>query len=104
MKKNITPGWKFAAIVVEGERVVLHGRNVWDAEWVASREPRITVKHPEYPRQRHQARVYDLASDPPVRFAAGAFSNGVWGFFLPRGERGVRERTRLRWWRLRHRT
>ena len=31
MKKNITPGWKFVAIVVEGERVVLHGQNVWDS-------------------------------------------------------------------------
>lgn len=104
MKKNITPGWKFAAIVVEGERVVLHGQNVWNAEWLASSEPPITVKHPEYPRQRHQADVYDLASDPPVRFAAGEFSNGVWGFFLPKGNCGGSERTGARWWRLRRRT
>jgi hypothetical protein len=28
--------------------------------------------------------VYEMTgSAPPIRFAAGEFSNGVWGFFVP---------------------
>jgi hypothetical protein len=45
---------------------------------------RITVAHPSYPAQRHMMQVYVL--DPehagPV-FAAGEFSNGVWGIYVP---------------------
>ena len=37
------------------------------------------VAHPQYPNQRHPVNVYDVAgTDPPVRFFAGEFSNGVW--------------------------
>jgi hypothetical protein len=43
-----------------------------------------SLSHPQYPAQRHVMSVYEVAdSDPAVRFAAGEFSNGVWGFYVP---------------------
>ena len=80
---KITPGWMFVAIVVEGEAVSLLGQNPWPLQWSSSGEPPITVAHPSYPSQRHEMSVYDLESTQSIRFAAGEFSNGVWGFYVP---------------------
>ena len=79
----VTPGWKFVAIVIDGDSVSLHGHDPWPLKWVDTREPAITVAHPSYPLQRHRMSVYDLPTSPPVRFAAGEFSNCVWGFYVP---------------------
>jgi len=44
----------------------------------------ITVAHPSYPAQRHTMFTYEaVAPSGTVAFAAGEFSNGVWGFFVP---------------------
>lgn len=83
---DITSGWKFAAIAMDGQRVSLLGQNLWSAKWLASSEPPITVAHPSYPNERHKMWVYYLDSPRSIRFAAGEFSNGVWGFFLPTPE------------------
>jgi hypothetical protein len=79
----ITPGWKFVAIVVEGDPVSLQGQNPWPLKWSSTTEKPITVAHPSYPSQRHEMFVYDLESTRSIRFAAGEFSNGVWGFYVP---------------------
>ena len=80
---EVTPGWKLIAIVAEGDRVSLQGQSPWGCKWLSSPEPPITVAHPSYPSQRHQMCVYDLDSTRPIRFAAGEFSNGTWGFYVP---------------------
>lgn len=51
-----------------------------------SRRPgnRIRVTHPQYPSQRHAMFIYEVTGAiPPIRFAAGLFSNGIWGFYVP---------------------
>ena len=54
-----------------------------EVEWTATGS-RITVAHPQYPAQRHTMFVYEVTgSVPPIRFAAGEFSNGAWGFYVP---------------------
>jgi len=80
----ITPGWRFVSIGFEGDPVdVGAGVNPWRATWL-SLYRRIVVAHPQYPQQRHSMDTYQIAgSDPPIVFAAGEFSNGVWGFFVP---------------------
>lgn len=87
----MTPGWRFVSIGFEGDPVdVGGGVNPWrwPSHWVGTGE-HITVAHPSYPRQRHSMAVYVLeGAVPPVRFAAGELSNGVWGFFVPEPDRG----------------
>ena len=81
---DVTPGWRLVAIGLQGMRVSLGGLDPWKLEWRALGEPPITVAHPSYPRERHSMEVYALrAGDGTVRFAAGEFSNGVWGFYVP---------------------
>jgi hypothetical protein len=80
---TVTPGWAFVSIGFEGGDVDLDGVNPWSSTWVRLGE-RITVAHPSYPAQRHTMLTYEVPGpDGPVVFAAGEFSNGVWGIFRP---------------------
>ena len=80
---DLDRGWRFVSIGVEGQPTEVAGVNPWEAEWAATGD-RITVAHPQYPSQRHVMSVYEVkGSVPRIRFAAGEFSNGVWGFFVP---------------------
>jgi hypothetical protein len=80
---DIDEGWRLVSIGFEGESTDVGGVNPWDATWVST-HGRITVGHPQYPNQRHTMFTYEIAgANPIVVFAAGEFSNGVWGFFVP---------------------
>lgn len=81
---TVTPGWRFVSIGFEGDPVEIGpGVNPWKESWL-SLYRWIVAAHPQYPRQRHSMETYQIAgSDPPIVFAAGEFSNGVWGFFAP---------------------
>ena len=86
MKRDITPGWRFVSIDVDGANVLIKGVNPWKFrdEWRAISDDPITVAHPCYPAQRHLMYVYELAlPSGKIRFATGEFSNGVWGFYSP---------------------
>ena len=86
MRRDVTPGWRFVAIGVEGTEVVLDGVNLWkhEREWRRTGEDPITVAHPSYPAERHAMFVYELVfPTKEIRFAAGEFSNGVYGFYAP---------------------
>ena len=80
----ITAGWRFVSIGFERDPVDIgSGVNPWSQKW-RSLHRRIVVAHPSYPRQRHLMDTYQIAgSDPPLVFAAGEFSNGVWGIYVP---------------------
>lgn len=53
-------------------------------KWAATGE-RISVAHPNYLGERHTIWVYRVEGlEPEIMFAAGDFSNGVWGFYLKR--------------------
>lgn len=80
---DVDPGWQLVRICFEGQQTDVAGAQLRQVEWASTGE-RITVAHPQYPAQRHVMSVYEVAgSDPAVRFAAGEFSNGVWGFYVP---------------------
>jgi len=80
---EVDDGWRFVSIGHEGQQTDVAGVNPWEVGWTATGS-RITVAHPQYPAQRHQMLIYEVTgSAPPIRFAAGEFSNGVWGFFVP---------------------
>jgi len=72
-----------SASVSRDRRRTFGGVNPWEVKWTPT-HGRITVAHPQYPSQRHTAFTYEVAGvTPPIVFAAGEFSNGVWGFFVP---------------------
>lgn len=79
---EVTPGWRLVSIGFEGAAVNLGGVNPWQVEWHTKRQ-RIRAAHPQYTQQRHDMDVYEVVGEPSVRFAAGEFSNGVWGFYVP---------------------
>ena len=84
MSPEVTPGWRFVHIGLEREAVQIGGVNVWSLK--RGRSPgTIIVAHPSYLGERHAMSVYriKLSGDRQVVFAAGEFSNGVWGFFEP---------------------
>ena len=77
-------------IGTERDGVTIDGISVWDMRWIPTRT-RITVEHPQWPNERHSMWTYRIdSSGRTVDFAAGEFSNGVWGFFVPDrlGEQG----------------
>lgn len=79
----VTPGWRFVSIGLEGDPTDIGGVNPWEVKWTST-GGRITVAHPSYAEQRHTMFTYEaLAPSGTVTFAAGEFSNGVWGFFVP---------------------
>ena len=81
---KVTSGWKHIAIGWEGTRVSLDGLDPWQLKWHAVKEPAITVCHPSHPHERHSMWVYELRSGgKAVKFAAGEYSSGVWGFYVP---------------------
>ncbi|MFN8076058.1 MAG: hypothetical protein U0Q15_11635 [Kineosporiaceae bacterium] len=80
---SVTPGWRLVRIGVEGDDVDVDGVNPWSlAAWGAPLGT-IVVAHPSYPAQRHIMSIYRpfRPGGGPVEFAAGEFSNGVWGIF-----------------------
>lgn len=83
---DLNVDWRLTWIGMEGQPVEVAGVNLWVADWESTGR-RVTVAHPQYPAQRHVMNVYEVrGSMPRVRFAAGEFSNGVWGIFVPARE------------------
>lgn len=81
---DVSKGWEHRATVVEGEPVQIAGIDPWNVEWTAVPVTSVVVAHPTYSAQRHSMTVYRLSGvEPPALFAAGEFSNAVWGFYEP---------------------
>jgi hypothetical protein len=80
----VTQGWHLLHIGFEGDDVSVAGINPWKVgNWISTGD-RITVAHPSYPAQRHTMHVCVLSPEHAESvFAAGEFSNGVWGIFIP---------------------
>jgi hypothetical protein len=80
--RTLTEGWQFVGIVSEGEHIQVHGVDPWTAMPWTQTPGHITVAHPSYANERHTILTYLVDTpDGPVSFAAGEFSNGVWGFY-----------------------
>ncbi len=82
---GITPGWRFVSIGFEGSPVSVQGIDLWGhaSRWVSSNAS-IVVSHPSYPSERHTMFVYTLElGGRAISFAAGEYSNGVWGIYEP---------------------
>lgn len=83
MSEEVDAGWRFVSIGFERDPTIVGGLDLWEVGWTPT-HGRITVAHPSYPDQRHPMFTYEVTgATPPIPFAAGEFSNGVWGFFVP---------------------
>ena len=78
------PRWKLVDIVYYRAPIDIGGVNPWDFEWKDVRdEARIVVAHPNYPSQRHWMDRYRIdTAKGVIEFAAGEFSNLVYGFYV----------------------
>lgn len=72
--------WKHKITGVDGN-CILFGVNIFNYEWTGTGE-KITVIDPQYHKE-HKFNVYTVDIEGKTkRFAAGEFSNCVWGFYL----------------------
>ena len=77
--------WKYVGHCSDGERFTIDGVNVWDHEWIRKHTQHAHVKDPRY-GQPFSFPVYEIvAGDSRILFAAGEFSNCIWGFYTPEG-------------------
>ena len=75
--------WKLAGVVPDGREFKIQGVNVWSKKWNAIRNEFAHVQDPLY-KQPFTFQVYSIINDGVViRFAAGEFSNCMWGFYVP---------------------
>jgi hypothetical protein len=73
--------WQFSGATPDGQSFMIGGLDVWKHEWRDTRE-RVQVKDPLY-HQDFTFHVYEIRSgDRVVAFAAGEFSNCMWGFYV----------------------
>lgn len=76
--------WKFETAGPDG-LCRLFGVNIFQCDWRDCRET-ATVRDPHYGVEK-KLRVYEAQVNGRLRrFAAGEFSNGVWGFYLEQEE------------------
>ena len=80
MKMYKQPDWQYVTSGVEGD-VTLFGVNIFDYKWESTGK-RAKVKDPSY-KQDFVFNVYKVTIDGTEHeFAAGEFSNCVYGFYL----------------------
>ena len=74
--------WKYKTTGTDGNGK-LFGVNIFDYEWRDTGET-VTIIDPQY-HQEHIFNVFTIEIDGKLkRFAAGEFSNCVWGFYVER--------------------
>lgn len=77
--------WKFVTVGTENDRTCIGDVAVWAHEWHRVPGAKATVVDPHY-GQSFRFDVYRIrVADQVLEFAAGEFSNGVWGFYVDEG-------------------
>lgn len=77
----MTNVWIFYRSVIEGEDLFIEDLNIWEHNWKDLGE-KIHVKDPLY-HQDHNITIYEISTEAKIIcFAAGEFSNMIWGIYL----------------------
>ncbi|MBE0543234.1 MAG: hypothetical protein IH623_17965 [Verrucomicrobia bacterium] len=80
---SVDSEWEFAGAAPDGQTFEIGRLDVWKHEWNDTKE-RARVKDPRY-HQEFTFHVYVIiGADKTVAFAAGEFSNCMWGFYVKR--------------------
>ncbi len=73
--------WRFIGACFDGQEFMLDGVNVWNHKWTHDRPLKAEVIDPRY-GQKFQFTIWEIRTEErTIRFAAGEFSNCVWGFY-----------------------
>jgi hypothetical protein len=73
--------WEFVGAGSDGQSFTIGGLDVWEHDWRDTKE-RAHVKDPRY-QQDFTLHVWEIHSGGRVvAFAAGEFSNCMWGFYV----------------------
>ena len=73
--------WTYQKAIAEGDEFVVNGLNIWDFNWQDTGQ-RIHIKDPLY-GQAYTFTVYEIRKENTTAlFAAGEFSNSVWGIYI----------------------
>ena len=75
------PKWEFLGASPDGQSFLIGGLDVWKHSWLDTKEI-ACVKDPLY-HQEFTFPIYTMGGDDAaVTFAAGEFSNCMWGFYV----------------------
>lgn len=73
--------WKFFRSTVDGKALYIEDLNIWDYKWHDTKQS-VAVKDPIY-NEDHVLEIYEITvGKKTITFAAGEFSNQVWGIYL----------------------
>ena len=73
--------WVHKAPVIDNEPLIINGLSIWSYVWKYVGKS-IKVKDPKY-EQEYAFRIYEIIEGTKkVQFAAGEFSNCVWGIYV----------------------
>jgi hypothetical protein len=76
--------WIFLGSTVEKEPFYVKDSNIWDYKWKNVSNDPIVVIDPIHPLETKQIYIYSFnKGDEAIIFAAGEFTYGIWGFYLP---------------------
>ncbi|WP_163322600.1 hypothetical protein [Draconibacterium mangrovi] len=76
----MSSNWKHIKTVPDGFKFKIKKLNVWDYDWIATNQ-RVIVKDPLY-GQEYCMTIYEIHhNEKVIEFAAGEFSNCMWGFY-----------------------
>ncbi len=74
--------WDYVGNSVDSSTFEIDGIDVWKYKWKLTSDSNAKVKDPAY-GQNFEFSVWEIeAENKKVKFAAGEFSNCVWGFYL----------------------
>ncbi|MFA5148749.1 MAG: hypothetical protein WC491_06455 [Candidatus Omnitrophota bacterium] len=74
--------WAYLGNSVDSTSFEIDGIDVWKHKWKRTSEPKAKIKDPLY-KQEYSFEVYEIeAESKKIKFAAGEFSNCVWGFYV----------------------
>jgi hypothetical protein len=74
--------WKLVGVVPEGKELRIDGVNVWSQKWTPVKGEFAEVIDPSY-HQTFRFNIYTIKNgEAEIKFAAGEFSNMVYGFYV----------------------
>ena len=69
----------------DGQKFLIDGVNVWSHEWIA-KDAVFEVLDPVYKTKKNFLLYSIKTNNMEIKFIAGEFSNGNWGFYRPSSE------------------
>ena len=81
----MTTDWIHKKTITDGENYEINGLNIWNFKWEVTGE-KINIKDPLY-GQDYCFNVYKIEKkNISIYFAAGEFSNCIWGIYQKSGD------------------